>query len=114
MINARGIASVLYEILKAGDTSGAYVSAPESIQLNRDKEAGELLDMVTLIEETPKRNLDGTFVHEKAEMIVEKCERQTHMSQGTKTDLGAINKEVTHLRSLKFIYFQTIMLSKLF
>ncbi|XP_010502114.1 PREDICTED: putative callose synthase 8 [Camelina sativa] len=90
LINARRIASVLYEVLKANDTTGAYAAAPESILLNRDEETGELLV-------------------EKADLIVEKCkaleeERQIHMSQGddlnhlTQTDISAIHKEEVQIK----------------
>lgn len=122
LINARSIASVLYEILKKVDPSDDYAPAPGSIQLNRDEETGELLDMVTLTEETHKRNSDETFVDKKAELIVEKEGRLTQlMSQGDdsvqsnhliQAEIEAIYKDVTHLieRCLKFIYFLTIML----
>ncbi|XP_010465387.1 PREDICTED: putative callose synthase 8 [Camelina sativa] len=83
LINARRIASVLYEVLKANDTTGAYAAAPESILLKWDEETGELLV-------------------EKSELIDENCkaldeETQIHMSQGD--DINAIHKELTtHLR----------------
>ncbi|XP_010502100.1 PREDICTED: uncharacterized protein LOC104779430 [Camelina sativa] len=113
LINARRIASVLYEVLKANDKSGAYAPPPESILLNRDEETGELLDMVISIEDTHKRNLDGTFVDEKAELIVEKCkaledESQTHLCQGdhdsiqsnhlAQTDIDTIHKEEVQIK----------------
>ncbi|EOA30960.1 hypothetical protein CARUB_v10014107mg [Capsella rubella] len=96
MINARRIASVLYEILKTIDISGTYASS----QLKWDEETGEPLDTVTSIEE----------IHERSELLVEKCkaveeeERQTHMSQAvgddsvqsnhpTQTEIDAIYKE---------------------
>jgi len=82
-------------------------STPESIQLNRDEEIGELLDMDTSMEETNKINSDETFVDQKAELVVEKSkvledERLTQMFQGdhqylTQDEKDDIYKEVTLL-----------------
>ena len=107
MINARSIASVLYEILRKIESSMGRASTPESIQLNRDEEIGELLDMDTSMEETNKINSDETFVDQKAELVVEKSkvledERLTQMFQGdhqylTQDEKDDIYKEVTLL-----------------
>ncbi|CAH8260508.1 unnamed protein product [Arabidopsis lyrata] len=115
LINARRIASVLYEILEKNDTSIGYASPPESIQLNRDEEIAELLNMDTSIEETNKINSDETFVDKKAELIVENCksledERLTQMFQGddsvqsdhlTRTEKDDIYKEEVQIKKDK-------------
>ncbi|KAG7581974.1 putative transposase Ptta/En/Spm plant [Arabidopsis suecica] len=115
LINARRIASVLYEIFKKIDTSIGYASPTESIQLNRDEEIAELLNMDTSIEETNKIKSDETFADKKPELIVEKCkaledERLTQMFQGddsvqseylTRTEKDDIYKEEVQIKKDK-------------
>ncbi|AEE75566.1 callose synthase [Arabidopsis thaliana] len=111
LINARSIASVLYEILRKIESSMGRASTPESIQLNRDEEIGELLDMDTSMEETNKINSDETFVDQKAELVVEKSkvledERLTQMFQGdhqylTQDEKDDIYKEEVQIKKDK-------------